>query len=270
MCGARRVVTRPSRLSQRTSTFRCYSATVGDLNDRRARKKAQTREHILAAARGLFAAHGFEAVTISDIANRADVAVQTVFNHFATKDELFFADRADWVGAAAIAVRNRPEGVGPLTALREHLMETVRRYLRALGEPEMRAVIATLDASPALTAYERELHHESVRLLSAALIEACPEGDSATTGAPPSVTLRTSASLTASLWLAAVRALLSEQRAELTEAVGAVEVAVTVERLAEQVLGQLEANSTILQCCPARTPTHTQVTGWPTEVRRAV
>jgi hypothetical protein len=149
-------------------------------------------------------------------------------------------------------------------------MEAVRCYLKALGDPEIRAVIATLEASPALTAYERELHHESVRRLSAALIEACPEGDSAVSGAPPSVTLRTSASLTAALWLAAVRALLIEQRAELTEAVGAEEVAIAVERLAEQVLGQLEANPTILQCCPAVVAPPTQVTGWPNEARRAI
>jgi len=243
---------------------------VGDLRDRRARKKAQTREQILRVAQALFAERGFEAVTISDIANAADVAVQTVFNHFATKEELFFADRADWVDASAAAVRSRPAGVGPLTALREHLMETVRCYLRALGDPEMRAVIATLEASHALTAYERELHHESVRRLSAALIEACPEGDSGVTGAPPSVTLRTSASLTASLWLAAVRALLIEQRAELTEAVGAVEVAIAVERLAEQVLGQLDANPTILQCCPAVEAAPSQVTGWPSGARQAI
>jgi AcrR family transcriptional regulator len=248
---------------------------VGDLKDRRARKKAQTREQILRVAQALFAERGFEAVTISDIANDADVAVQTVFNHFATKEELFFAGRADWVDGAAAAVRARPQGVAPLTALHEHLLGTVRCYLRSLADPEMRIMIATLDASPALIAHERELHHEAVRRLSAALIEACPEGDSAVTGAPPSATLRTSASLTAALWLAAVRALLVEQRAELTEAVGAVEMSLAVEHLAEQVLGSLAANPTILQCCPAVevTPgqvTPGQVTGWPTAARRAV
>ncbi len=149
-------------------------------------------------------------------------------------------------------------------------MQTVRCYLRALNDPETRTMIATLDASPALTACERELHYESVRRLSAAIIEACPEGDSAVTGAPPSATLRTSASLTAALWLAAVRAVLIEQRAELTEAVGAVEMAVTVERLAEQVLAQLAANPTILQCCPAVETAPGQVTGRPTSARRAV
>jgi AcrR family transcriptional regulator len=243
---------------------------VGDLKDRRARKKAQTREQILRVAQALFAERGFEAVTISDIANGADVAVQTVFNHFATKEELFFADRAGWVGAAAVAVRSRPCGVAPLTALREHLMTTVRWYLHAMGDPEMRVTLETLDASSALRSYERELHHESVRQLTAALIEACPEGDSAAAGAPPSVTLRTSASLTASLWLAAFRALVVDQRAELTMTAGAVEVATAIERVAEQVLRQLEMNPWIEQCCPSVGAAPGEITGWPTAARRAV
>ena len=65
------------------------------------------------------------------------------------------------------------------------------------------------------------------------------------------MTLRASASLTASVWFAAVRALLIEHRSELTETVGAAEAALAVERLAEQVLGQLEAAPGIVQCCPS-------------------
>lgn len=242
---------------------------MGDLKDRRARKKAQTRELILREAQRLFAERGFEAVTIADISKEADVAVQTVFNHFATKEELFFADRAEWVDAAAAAVRDRPPHVAPLTALRTHLTGTVRWYLGALTDPGMRAMILTLEASPALVAYERELHHGSVRRLSEALIDACPEGNSAVTGAPPSVTLRASASLTAAVWLAAVHALIIEQRAELTEAVGAEEAATAILRLTDQVLGQLESNPTIMRCC-APVPVGAQVTGWPTVTRQAV
>jgi AcrR family transcriptional regulator len=243
---------------------------VGDLKDRRARKKAHTREQILGVAQGLFAERGFEAVTISDIAKGADVAVQTVFNHFATKEELFFADRAEWVDAAAAAVRNRPRDMAPLTALRAHLMQTVRWYLDALTNPQTRAMILTLEASPALIAYERELHHESVRRLSEALIEACPEGTSATTGAPASMGLRASASLTAAVWLAAVHALIIEQRAELTAAVGAEEAATAILRLTDQVLGQFEATQSIVQCCPPVDARPTQVTGWPGGARQAV
>jgi AcrR family transcriptional regulator len=243
---------------------------VGDLKDRRARKKAQTRNQIQRVAQRLFAEHGFESVTIADVAGQADVAVQTVFNHFATKEELFFADRADWVNGAAVAVRSRAQDVPPLTALREHFMDTIRRYLRALEDPEMRAVVATLDASPALSAYERELHNESVRLLSAALVEACPEPNSADPGAAPSVVLRTWASLTASVWLAAVRGLLIEQRGELADADRAAEAAYAVERLAEQVFSQLEANPGAVPCGADASPRPAQFAGWTATARRAV
>jgi AcrR family transcriptional regulator len=243
---------------------------VGDLKDRRARKKAQTREQIRLVAQSLFAERGFEAVTIADIAKRSDVAVQTVFNHFPTKEDLFFADRAQWVDAAAGAVRNRPPDVAPLAALREHLMSTVHWYLDGLKDPDMRAMVLTLEASPALVAYERELYHDSVRRLSEALMEACPEGACATTGAPPSVSMRASASLTAAVWLAAVHALIIEQRADLTAAVGAEEAATAIVRLADQVLAQFETTQSIVQCCPPAGARPPQTNGWPTGVRRAV
>jgi AcrR family transcriptional regulator len=243
---------------------------VGDLKDRRARKKAQTREQIQRVAQRMFAERGFETVTIADIAGKADVAVQTVFNHFATKEELFFADRAEWVDGAATAVRSRPRDTEPLTALREHFLGTIRRYLRALEDPAMRAVVATLDASPALSAYERELHNESVRLLAAALVEACPEENSPAPAAAPSVALRTWASLTASIWLAAVRGLLIEQRTELADAGRSAEAALVVERLAEQVLVQLEAAPGLGQCGPAIDPRPVPYTDWSPRSRRAV
>ena len=44
-------------------------------------------------------------MTIADIARESDVAVQTVFNHFATKEELFFDGRD--------AVGRRPGRGGP-------------------------------------------------------------------------------------------------------------------------------------------------------------
>ena len=236
---------------------------MGDLKDRRARKKAQTREQILRVAQGLFAERGFEAVTVTDIAAGADVAVQTVFNHFATKEEIFFADRAEWVDAAATAVRNRPPGMAPLSALRSHLTQTVRCYLDAMSEEPTRSMILTLEASPALIAHERVLHAESVRRLSEALIEASPEGMSAVTGAAPSVTLRASASLTAAVWLAAIHALIIEQRGELARAVGDAEAAAAIERLADQVLAQFEATQSIVRCCPPVDVSATQITGWP-------
>ena len=73
----------------------------------------------------MFVERGFDAVTIADIAKGAEVAVQTVFNHFATKEELFFDGRTPWVDGPARAVRTREAGVSPLVALRAYLVDEI-------------------------------------------------------------------------------------------------------------------------------------------------
>ena len=52
----------------------------------RAKKQAQVRQAIFEAAMALFAAKGFEATTMEEIAERAEVSRATVFNHFGTKE----------------------------------------------------------------------------------------------------------------------------------------------------------------------------------------
>lgn len=61
-----------------------YVSTVG----RRSRKRQQIHQHLLDCAGELFRAHGFDRTTIDDIAETADVARQTVFNHFQHKEAL--------------------------------------------------------------------------------------------------------------------------------------------------------------------------------------
>jgi AcrR family transcriptional regulator len=189
---------------------------VSDLTDRRARKKAQTRALIRDTARRLFAERGFEAVTTADVAAAADVAVQTVFNHFSSKEELFFDGRTPWVEGPADAVRSRAAEVSPLDALHGYLTARVALQARRLVTPAGLEYIATIEASPTLRAYERELHHRSIALLADALLEAW-----AADGSAPSVPSdpRTAASVTAAVWLAAVRTLICEQRRQRDQAV---------------------------------------------------
>jgi AcrR family transcriptional regulator len=52
---------------------------------RRERKKRELRAQIYEAARQLFLKHGFENTTVAQIAEAADVAPATFFNHFASK-----------------------------------------------------------------------------------------------------------------------------------------------------------------------------------------
>lgn len=55
---------------------------------RSARRRQETADRIAEAAARLFGERGFAATTVSDICERADVARQTFFNHFASKQEL--------------------------------------------------------------------------------------------------------------------------------------------------------------------------------------
>jgi AcrR family transcriptional regulator len=56
---------------------------------RRAIAKQQTRSRVLAAARKLFAEHGYERATIRDIAAAAQMSTGAVFANFADKSDLF-------------------------------------------------------------------------------------------------------------------------------------------------------------------------------------
>jgi AcrR family transcriptional regulator len=60
----------------------------------RARKKARIRESIVSVAANLFARNGYGRVTMRQIAEQAQVAEQTLYNYFPTKQSLVF-DRFD-------------------------------------------------------------------------------------------------------------------------------------------------------------------------------
>ena len=62
------------------------SANAGE--GRRERKKRELRARIYETARELFLEHGFEATTVAQIAEAADIAPGTFFNHFASKQAL--------------------------------------------------------------------------------------------------------------------------------------------------------------------------------------
>ncbi|AJX12383.1 TetR/AcrR family transcriptional regulator [Burkholderia ubonensis] len=60
--------------------------SIADDPGRRARKRIQMLAHLAETAARLFDAHGYEAVTMEQIAAEADVAKRTLYNHFPTKE----------------------------------------------------------------------------------------------------------------------------------------------------------------------------------------
>lgn len=59
---------------------------VQKMTNRNTRKRERTQAHIAQVAVALFEKHGYESVTMEQIAAEADVARGTLYNHFAVKD----------------------------------------------------------------------------------------------------------------------------------------------------------------------------------------
>jgi AcrR family transcriptional regulator len=91
----------------------------------RERKKRLTREAIFAAAGRLFAARGFENVTVAEIADAANVSVKTVFTYVSAKEELLFRGQPTVLDAVVQAVANRRLGQTPLVAAAQALLAAV-------------------------------------------------------------------------------------------------------------------------------------------------
>ena len=97
---------------------------------RRERKKQQTREKIARVALELFIERGFEQVTVTEVAEAADVSVNTVYNYFPTKEDLFFGLNQPMETSLAGIVRQREKGEPLFTFLRHLLLGSLEPLKR--------------------------------------------------------------------------------------------------------------------------------------------
>ena len=101
---------------------------MSEPSGRRQRKKDETRRAIAEAAMRLFLENSFDKVTIAQIAEAADVSVNTVFNYFPTKEDLFFGSHPGGEsGLAGLAMAREPH-------------ETVIAFLRRFLDERHRAI----------------------------------------------------------------------------------------------------------------------------------
>jgi AcrR family transcriptional regulator len=115
----------------------------------RERKKAKTRTAIQAAALHLIERQGYQATTVDQIAERAEVSQSTFFRYFPTKEDVVLHDRYDPLLLADF--RAQPAELDTIAALRRTLRgvfgslpadELARERQRAMliiAVPELRA-----------------------------------------------------------------------------------------------------------------------------------
>ncbi|MER5374152.1 TetR family transcriptional regulator [Streptomyces sp. NPDC002553] len=90
----------------------------------RERKKIKTREAIRAATYALVEEQGYDATTIEQIAERAEVSPSTVFRYFPAKEDIVLTDEYDAVLLEEL--RGRPADEPWADSIRHMLREAVR------------------------------------------------------------------------------------------------------------------------------------------------
>jgi AcrR family transcriptional regulator len=116
----------------------------------RERKKRATREAIAVAARRLFAERGFDNVTVSQVAAAADVSEKTVFNHFATKEDLAFAGGEAPLSQLLADIAERPPGTPVLDVFRTTTKAMIDGLAATSERDELLAVTRIVRGSPVL------------------------------------------------------------------------------------------------------------------------
>jgi AcrR family transcriptional regulator len=142
-------------------------------------KKARTRRLIADTAARLFAERGYEHVSVSDVARAAEVAEQTVYNYFPTKEQLV-TDREQRIqDRLCDLIRSRPPGVTPAAAVRDFVLGGITG-IRSIPAELWRGELGYLAAiSPAVHRLTLELADRQAAALAQVI------GD--TTPVPPEV-----------------------------------------------------------------------------------
>jgi AcrR family transcriptional regulator len=118
-------------------------------------REQQRRESwaaVQAAALVLVSEHGFDAVTVDDVAAAAGVSRRTFFNHFPTKAAALFDPHPDDAEQLAQLLAGADTSAGVWPALREVCTAFVR------GQDRVLAVRRRLVEDPELDAYHRTAH----------------------------------------------------------------------------------------------------------------
>ncbi|MFF3173624.1 TetR/AcrR family transcriptional regulator [Streptomyces sp. NPDC057900] len=138
----------------------------------RERKKRRTRQHLSDVATGLFLERGFDAVTIAEVARAADVSVNTVYNYFPTKEDLFLDRGSGIVERLSRYVRGRDSGESAAEAVLRELRVQVEGVSPTVGLMEgYESFMRVIEGADGLKARLWHIQQEALLRLEETLLE---------------------------------------------------------------------------------------------------
>jgi AcrR family transcriptional regulator len=136
----------------------------------RERKKLRTKRALSDIALSLFARQGFDATTVEEICERAEVSRSTFFRYFATKEAAAFPDEDLRIAIVEQVLREHPAG--------EPWNVTIRRSVMALidydldNRKDFRGRIELMNREPALAAHAMKVQAATADRYTRLLAEA--------------------------------------------------------------------------------------------------
>jgi AcrR family transcriptional regulator len=136
---------------------------------RRERKRLETRANLVEAAIELFTLHGFDAVTVIEIAERADVDPSTFFRNFGSKEAVLFTDVVDSLDSMRLGLLERPSEEDLLESI---AAVTLMQATRGKFDPERELLRAALaESTPTVRAQALVYRDDLARELAEAIAE---------------------------------------------------------------------------------------------------
>lgn len=150
------------------------------VKDRRDREFRRREQEILEAALSLFGGDDWHAVTVEEIAERAEIGKGTVYKHFSSKDEIYARIAVDFVRAEIARVRTIDPAAGVLDRLRAVIRivwqrafapTEIQRVVQYVARPDFRRTV-----SEATRREFAEVDAEFARVVGAIVHQGIEEG----------------------------------------------------------------------------------------------
>lgn len=123
----------------------------------RERKKAKTRERLIAVAHKLFVRNGFESTTIDQIAKKAEVSRRTFFRYFPTKEAVVFPDNIELLEQFTRFMKE-DSGESAFHRVQAACLHVASIYMS--NREHLRSRYQVVKASPLLSVHDRQLDRD--------------------------------------------------------------------------------------------------------------
>ncbi len=140
-------------------------------------RQAARRQRVLRAALELAAEGGYDGVLMRDVADRADVALGTVYHYFSSKDHLLAESMIEWIDGLRRSVLRNPPTAGSTL---DRVLDILGQSTSAMGQNESvsAALLAAVVAEgEQIAACQESLHGLFSEMVSTAFHDDFPAED---------------------------------------------------------------------------------------------